>query len=113
MIKNIDDQLVNGTVGKVIDFLTEDEWADRCGLGIPNPPTSDKEKVAKKSQANQTKFPVVEWKIIGSRAPRTELVREETFKIEGPNGNVEVSRTQVRLMFPQAYRLFIFISSCH
>jgi ATP-dependent DNA helicase PIF1 len=92
MIKNIDDQLVNGTVGKVVDFMTEEEWLTR---GQPEPPAEDKEKPAKKTQTNQREYPIIEWKIIGSRLPRTEIVREETFKIEGPNGTVEVSRIQV------------------
>lgn len=93
MIKNVDEQLVNGTVGKVIDFMTENEWAASLG-GMPSgeKETGEKEKPKGRPEA---KLPVVEWKIVGSRSPRIDLVRTETFKVEGPSGQVEVSRQQV------------------
>ena len=101
MIKNVDEQLVNGTVGKVIDFMTESEWADSqrgfgTGLEGDDEPEGPKQKEKSKTKVNVQKWPVVEWKIVGSRSTRTDLIRAETFKVEGPNNKVEVSRMQVR-----------------
>lgn len=114
MIKNIDDQLVNGTVGRVVGFMTEEQWLMQ---GKPELPEEDNEKPTKKSQAKQQEYPVVEWKIVGSRNTRVEIVREETFKIEGPNGTVEVSRVQVcsmslTLVVTFAYEILAAIDPC-
>jgi ATP-dependent DNA helicase PIF1 len=103
MIKNIDEQLVNGTVGKVVDFVTESEWTS-SGLGgasIDKKETADDKKAGKVRQIEK-KYPVVEWKIVGSRNPRTDLVRPEQFKVEGPNGKIEVSRQQLPLILAWA-----------
>lgn len=98
MIKNIDEQLVNGTVGKVIDFMTEAEWQEshmmRGAQFEENPEEKEKEKEKPRKQAGK-KLPVVEWKIVGSKNHRVDLVMEETFKVEGADGRVEASRTQV------------------
>ncbi|CCA69121.1 related to PIF1-DNA helicase involved in mitochondrial DNA repair and telomere length control [Serendipita indica DSM 11827] len=107
MIKNVDEQLVNGTVGKVIDFKTESEWADsQRGYGSSlegdNEADASKPKDKSKSKAQVQKWPVVEWKIVGSRHTRTDLIRAETFKIEGPNNKVEVSRMQLPLILAWA-----------
>jgi ATP-dependent DNA helicase PIF1 len=100
MIKNVDDQLVNGTVGKVIRFMTEREWTDSMFAG---PSSADREETNKETSKEKSagkrreekKYPVVEWKIGNSRHSRVDLVRDESFKVEGPNGQVEVSRQQV------------------
>jgi len=103
MIKNMDDQLVNGTVGKVVDFMTETEWALS---GINGASLMDRKEKAEEKKGKQRsvekKYPVVEWKIVGSRHVRTDLVRPEQFKVEGPNGNVEVSRQQLPLILAWA-----------
>jgi ATP-dependent DNA helicase PIF1 len=95
MIKNVDDQLVNGTVGKVVDFMTESEWTDSLLASGRQPDENPDEKDKPRKPSTGKKLPVVEWKIVGSRNPRVELVRDETFKVEGPNNKIEASRTQV------------------
>lgn len=101
MIKNVDEQLVNGTVGKVIDFMTESEWAASV-VGMATGEKEPGEKEKPKNRTNEVKLPVVEWKIVGSRSPRIDLVRMEAFKVEGPNGQVEVSRQQLPLILAWA-----------
>lgn len=103
MIKNIDEQLVNGTVGKVVDFMTEAEWVTSAlgGASTEKKETADDKKPAKPRPIEQ-KLPVVEWKIVGSRHPRIDLVRPEQFKVEGPNGKIEVSRQQLPLILAWA-----------
>jgi ATP-dependent DNA helicase PIF1 len=95
MIKNVDEQLVNGTVGKVVDFMTEFEWADSLLASGRQPDENTDEKDKSRKPSTEKKWPIVEWKIVGSRNPRKELVREEIFKVEGPNNKIEASRTQV------------------
>jgi ATP-dependent DNA helicase PIF1 len=105
MIKNIDEQLVNGTVGKVVDFMTEVEWAASAlgGASTEKRETAeDKKQQGGKPRPIEQKLPVVEWKIVGSRHPRIDLVRPEQFKVEGPNGKIEVSRQQLPLILAWA-----------
>ena len=105
MIKNIDEQLVNGTVGKVVDFMTEAEWVASALGGASTEKKEmgdDKNKSGLKPRVIEQKLPVVEWKIVGSRHPRIDLVRPEQFKVEGPNGKIEVSRQQLPLILAWA-----------
>ncbi|KAG8835974.1 hypothetical protein FRC17_010943 [Serendipita sp. 399] len=118
MIKNVDEQLVNGTVGKVVDFMTDGEWIEHIrssyGGNPEEPPegsnpedekSKDKEKEKQKQikkVAKEKKYPIVEWKIPGSRYTRTEIVRDEQFKVEGPDGRIEVSRAQLPLILAWA-----------
>jgi ATP-dependent DNA helicase PIF1 len=96
MIKNIDDTLVNGTIGKVTAFMTEDEWNSQRR---DPPPAEEPETKATKSTSN-ARWPVVKFKIPGTENRfREELVKSESFKVEGVNGTVEASRQQVDIAF--------------
>ena len=120
MVKNIDDTLVNGAIGKVMAFMTEEEWGQRG-----DPPTVDKgsETKSKKpaSKGQGARWPVVKFKIPGTENKfREELVKSEMFKVEGVNGTVEASRAQVgsasllnlinSLTLPASLRRFLLYS---
>lgn len=97
MIKNIDDTLVNGAIGKVMAFMTEEEWAERQ---YGDPPTVEEasKTISKKptSKGPGIRWPVVKFKIPGTVDKfREELVKSEIFKVEGVNGTIEASRAQV------------------
>jgi ATP-dependent DNA helicase PIF1 len=97
MIKNIDETLVNGTIGKVTAFMTEEEWAEYPRQRRdPSTAEEESESKSKKSTAKGARWPVVIFKIPGTENRfREELVKSETFKVEGVNGTVEASRAQV------------------
>lgn len=95
MIKNVDEQLVNGTVGKVVNFMTESEWTESLLASGRQSDENPDEKDKPRKPSTGKQLPVVEWKIVGSRNARVELVRDEIFKVEGPNNKIEASRTQV------------------
>jgi ATP-dependent DNA helicase PIF1 len=99
MIKNIDDTLVNGAIGKVMAFMTEEEWAEyprRHG----DPPAAE-ESSKSKSKKPTSKEPAPRWPVVKFKIPgtvdkfREELVKNEVFKVEGVNGTIEASRAQV------------------
>lgn len=99
MIKNIDDTLVNGTIGKVTAFMTEEEWAQYLvQRGDPPAAEENSETKSKKptSKGPGNRWPVVNFKIPGTVDKfREELVKSEVFKVEGVNGDIEASRAQV------------------
>ena len=93
LIKNLDDTLVNGTMGKILRFVD------------PNNPLEDEDGVLGKQGKDAAKapasvgprqlLPVVEWLQPGG-ARRTAIVQPDNWKVELPSGEVQVSRTQVR-----------------
>jgi ATP-dependent DNA helicase PIF1 len=110
LIKNLDETLVNGSMGKVIGFTTKALYhADE--LNSRWIPQNDKEeltgheetdklimmrrKLHEKAYSNGNKpLPVVQFKIPGGHV-RDHLVEHDTFKAELPNGEVQASRSQV------------------
>lgn len=92
LIKNMDDSLVNGSMGKVVRFVdpnvvTEfEEVGDAAGKGG---------KEGKKSAVvgKSIEYPVVEFTVPGGK--REVLIQPETWKVELPSGEVQVSRIQV------------------
>lgn len=101
LIKNIDDTLVNGSMGKVLRFVDPGDPSYMSDLQ-DNPysekssskPLSKNGKEAKRASTGQ-RLPVVEFLQPGAQS-RTVIVQSEVFKVELPNGEVQVSRTQVR-----------------
>lgn len=91
MIKNIDETLVNGSVGKVVDFMREDEVGKN---DVPEP--EDEKKSAPTKKATGSRFPLVEFSVPGQPGKTFKhLVMPEIFKVEGSDGRAEVSRSQV------------------
>ncbi len=106
LIKNLDEQLANGSMGTVTEFCYPQDF-----MLNPNDPYANEEKPASKppSKAGSVappppasaslgqKWPVVEFLVRqGSHmGKRRMLMQPETWKVELPNGELQVSRTQV------------------
>jgi ATP-dependent DNA helicase PIF1 len=100
LIKNVDETLVNGTMGRVLRFIdpstfgTEAE-ADLSGV-ITGSGLGSKKGPSNAAGISAKGYPVVEF-ILPQERTRRVLVMPETWKVELPNGEVQVSRTQVSL----------------
>lgn len=91
LIKNMDESLVNGSMGKVLRFVnpslyqTDYDDVDRNGR-----PKSEKQKPS----TNDMVVPLVEF-VFPNKMRREVLITPENWKVELPNGEIQVSRTQV------------------
>lgn len=105
LIKNVDDTLVNGSMGRIVRFVdpavygTELDIDDAFGESGPpigsGPSVGTAGKKGGASTAATVKmYPVVEF-LLPNGGKRTCLVLSEVWKVELPNGEVQVSRTQV------------------
>lgn len=103
LIKNTDETLVNGSVGKVVDFVDEGTWRSGNGAdaGIILGETAEDAKkkkaaAASASKGGTTQYPVVKFPITGAPGYfREVMIMPETWKIELPSGEIQASRTQV------------------
>jgi ATP-dependent DNA helicase PIF1 len=112
LIKNLDETLVNGSMGKVMGFEYRDtyvvgrydEWLEN---GIPEEIEGDEADnkriqrtlaIQKLRSGGQKPNPVVRFKVPGGNGNMTRdlLVEADSFKAELPNGEVQASRLQVR-----------------
>jgi len=97
LIKNMDDSLVNGSIGKVVRFA--DVEADGEVVLEKNNEMKKMGKEPPKKPSGKI-YPVVEFLQPGGYK-RTVMVLPESWKVELPSGEVQVSRTQVsRSSFP-------------
>ena len=120
LIKNVDDMLVNGSMGKVMRFVDpaiygtpdDPEFAGGAfGGRAPSPPLGGSAAkknaaavptagggAAKKNAAaiGGKRYPVVEFDLPNG-IKRRMLVMPETWTVELPSGEIQVSRTQVYL----------------
>jgi ATP-dependent DNA helicase PIF1 len=110
MIKNIDDTLVNGSMGRVIGFCKETEFqitktgSWRGEVGGINYEDSENEELGEdglsiskpkpRSSIMEEELPVVSFMMPGGGV-RDCLVKRETFKVEAPNGEILAQRSQV------------------
>ena len=117
LIKNIDDTLVNGSVGKVIAFMDEktfdiyhedeDEFqaVEKMDQDDEEMTTSRKKLKAliNKDVAGDTsqKWPLVRFQIADGTS-RDLLCQRESWKIELPNGEIQASRSQIPLILAWA-----------
>jgi len=117
LIKNIDETLVNGSLGKVIGFMSETTFdnyqqneeeyyatqasgvdvGDVEGPGLSEAKIKAKELVASTAQ----NFPVVRF-AIADGSTRDLLCQRESWKVELPNGEVQASRSQIPLILAWA-----------
>ena len=117
LIKNIDDTLVNGSIGKVVAFMDEktfdiyhedeDEFQAVETMGL-----DDKEMTKSRMKLKQ----LINKDLVGDTSQNWPLVRfalpdgtsrdllcqRESWKIELPNGEVQASRSQVPLILAWA-----------
>lgn len=108
LVKNLDDSLVNGSLGKVTGFMTEamfeiykeDEEAFLEGGTSEN---AMKAEMAKSTLGLNTAqvFPLVRF-AIADGTTRDLLCKREDWKIELPNGEVQASRSQIPLILAWA-----------
>lgn len=117
LIKNIDDTLVNGSVGKVIAFMDEKTFdiyhEDEEGFqgvgtmelndeGMTNSRKKLKQLISKDLAADTSqKWPLVRFAIADGTS-RDLLCQREQWNIELPNGEVQASRSQVPLILAWA-----------
>ncbi len=106
LIKNVDESLVNGSMGKVIGFCHRPLFStDGSGVWSPDGALDefkdeDEDSQAKLRKTIESKIapgakpsPVVRFKVPGGT--RDVCVDVDTFKAELPNGEIQASRTQV------------------
>lgn len=117
LIKNIDESLVNGSLGRVIGFMderqfdgytnNEDDYASNpdgtlSGTieGELNPAEAMKKRLVDSMTAAR-KWPVVRF-MITDGTTRDLLCQPESWKVELPNGEVQASRNQIPLILAWA-----------
>lgn len=99
LIKNVDETLVNGSMGRVIRFSDtldhgEENSKDLGAIGSTTSAVTSKKPNSSAGAGKTRLYPVVEF-IIPNGGRRRVLVQPETWKVELPSGEVQVSRTQV------------------
>ena len=105
LIKNVDEMLVNGSIGKVLRFVdpavygTPDDPEVAGGAFVGGAPSATAGGSAAKKNAaaiGGKRYPVVEFELRNG-IKRRMLVMPETWTVELPSGEIQVSRTQVYL----------------
>lgn len=91
LIKNMDDSLVNGSIGKVVRFADAEVEGD-LALEKNNEMKKFGKEPPKKPSGKI--YPVVEFLQPGGYK-RTVMILPESWKVELPSGEIQVSRTQV------------------
>lgn len=121
LIKNADENLVNGSMGRVVRFVdpavfgTEFDEAD-AEMSFSNvatigsgPQVGTAAKKGGASAGMVKLYPVVEF-LLPNGGRKTCLVLPEVWKVELPNGDVQVSRSQVSFHCPRLHLLWWFAS---
>jgi ATP-dependent DNA helicase PIF1 len=110
LIKNIDETLVNGSLGKVIGFKTEamfEVWQpEGYGSDVDNDEARMKKKIKAFSREldeaqGAQEFPVVDF-MGADGSSRIILVKPEDWKVELPNGDIQAQRSQLPLILAWA-----------
>ncbi|KAF2746215.1 hypothetical protein M011DRAFT_404852 [Sporormia fimetaria CBS 119925] len=109
LIKNMDDTLVNGSLGKVTGFMTDQMFNiykenEDAFLDGSLPPEADvrKQQAASLLGLNtQQVYPVVRFSVADGTT-RDLLCKREAWKYELPNGEVQASREQIPLILAWA-----------
>jgi ATP-dependent DNA helicase PIF1 len=108
LIKNLDETLVNGSLGKVIGFSDEKTF-DMSPLDEydeDDPTAKARRKLLnsfkhESESSSSVKYPVVQF-IAPDGTARVILCQPEEWKVELPNGEVQAKRTQLPLMLAWA-----------
>ena len=115
LIKNVDETLVNGSMGKVVGFchkalyeqtptgrwLREDELVRDLSEEDREREERKRQLVLSKMAVGTKPLPVVTFKVPGGGS-RDMLVEQDVFKAELPNGEVQASRSQLPLILAWA-----------
>jgi ATP-dependent DNA helicase PIF1 len=90
LIKNLDDTLVNGTIGKVVDFADMATYVRDGGEVMSG--GNDAKKLSAGLSAKR--YPVVEFSLLNGDKRRV-LITPESWKVESSTGELQVCRLQV------------------
>jgi ATP-dependent DNA helicase PIF1 len=117
LIKNVDESLVNGSLGKVIGFMDEKKFDSYQASEETSPLSSNgtlstqattnfaPEEAARKrileSLTTVRQWPVVRF-MVADGTSRDLLCQPESWKVELPNGEVQASRNQIPLILAWA-----------
>jgi ATP-dependent DNA helicase PIF1 len=109
LIKNIDDTLVNGSLGKVLGFMSETQFGNYVDneddyfatQAMSSSAEAKRKLVAEPVEASAALLPLVRF-TVSDGTSRDLLCQRESWKIELPNGEVQASRTQVPLILAWA-----------
>ena len=119
LIKNLDETLVNGSMGKVIGFDhkalayfdLQGRWKEGGDLeGLDSEEREKRLKLRSRLETGAKPNPVVQFKVPGGGA-RDLLVVEDQFKNELPNGEVQAQRSQVIIMLHRRLVLTFLLAS--
>lgn len=94
LLKNLDAELVNGTIGKVIGFGYDEDAEEAMAREEGGPDYKPRAKKASNGQPAELP-PRVEWRLISGGTLVRTMDREE-FKTENTKGQKKVHRKQVR-----------------
>lgn len=95
LIKNVDDSLVNGSLGRVVGFMSESSFRISCESD------DGKEKTDGGGTDTARRWPLVQFALIDGTS-RQLLCQPEIWKVELPNGEVQAERSQVPLILAWA-----------
>jgi len=114
LIKNVDESLVNGSLGRVIGFMSEATFDryhenEEAFCASPGGTVGSGNDVEEKGMVHSMngaittsrKYPVIRF-MIADGTSRDLLCQPETWKVELPNGEVQASRSQVPLILAWA-----------
>lgn len=109
LIKNIDESLVNGSIGRVLSFMDERQFdlytLQGSSSDLSTTPGEDSELNARELMMDHVstghKWPLVRF-TLADGTHRDLLCQAEVWKIELPTGEVQASRTQVPLILAWA-----------
>ncbi|KAH9072307.1 hypothetical protein EDB83DRAFT_214585 [Lactarius deliciosus] len=100
LIKNVDESLVNGSMGIVVAFEAPLTFAkDSENPSLSEIPTGGRGVKALSLDEARKKRPVVNF-TVGGGLIRQVMLEPETWKVETPSGEVQASRTQVLSSHP-------------
>ncbi|GJE90946.1 ATP-dependent DNA helicase PIF1 [Phanerochaete sordida] len=106
LIKNMDEMNVNGSMGTIVEFVEpnqylqnpDDPYVASTKPGSKPNSAAPASKEPKKTAAMGMKWPVVEF----TNPKRKMLIQPESWKVELPDGEVQISRTQLPLILAWA-----------
>ncbi|KAL1844399.1 hypothetical protein VTJ49DRAFT_78 [Mycothermus thermophilus] len=108
LIKNMDDTLVNGSLGTVVGFMTEATFEMKAGIDDSEMESDAKRRVraftnalSESSKTDNKEYPVVAFHNVDG-VQRQILCVPEDWKVELPTGEVQAARKQLPLILAWA-----------
>lgn len=99
LIKNLTETLVNGSIGKVIDFMDEAEYSQMTE-GAPQEQVKDDRNAP--VRVSRKKWPLVRFSLPNNGGTKDYLAVQESWQLEKEGGVVEASRYQIPLILAWA-----------